>query len=171
VRTYDDFAGSSFYSAFVKFGRYCQEIRCISFLSYLDWLIKNNKSIDYWCKDKLYSEWVLEYAKKENVQDALERGLKEMQRYAEDHPEFENGFRDYFRVGNVNRILFHITTCRISPWILYNCDSGVDFLSNLCQDDIEAILPFILPDFWQQKFEKHREDTEWTKTLLKDAGL
>ena len=31
LKTYDDFAGSSFYSAFVKYGRHCRGIRCVNF--------------------------------------------------------------------------------------------------------------------------------------------
>ena len=102
LKFYEHFVKSPYYNAFVKFGRYCQSIRCINFVNFLEWLLKNNKKIDYWCKDSLYEEWLLEYLKKEATQDALERALKEMQDYADTHLELKNGFTDYFRYGNTN---------------------------------------------------------------------
>ena len=169
LKTYADFADSPYYNAFVKFGRYCQEIRCINFSNFLDWLLKNNKRLDYWCSDKLYTEWMPGYLQREAVQDALERGLKEMQRYADDHPELRNGFIDYFRYGNGNRICHHISTGRISPWVVYNCDSGIQFLESLSEDQIAIVLPWIDPDYWQKKFRDYMADTEWVKDILKQA--
>jgi hypothetical protein len=109
--------------------------------------------------------------RKEAVQDALERALKEMQDYADELGEFKNGFSDYFRFGNANRICHHIANGRISPWIVYNCTSGVDFLDGLNEEQIGIILPWIDPDFWQQRFRDYVADAEWVKTILKDAAL
>jgi len=171
LKTYDDFASSSFYGAFVKYGRHLVSIRCINTASFTDWLLKNNKKIDYWCKDSFYSEWMMEYLKKEAVQDALERALKEMQDYADMDPTLENNFNNYFRRGNSNRILHHVRTGRISSWIVYNCDSGIAWLDSLNEEQVELVLPWIEPDFWQKKFKDYMADTEWVKDLLAKAGL
>ena len=112
-----------------------------------------------------------EYIKREAVQDAMERALKEMQNYADDHPDLKNGYRDYFRFGNSNRICHHITTGRISPWVLFNCVSGVEFLESLSEEQLAIILPWIDPDYWQQKFRDYMADTEWVKDILQKAGL
>jgi hypothetical protein len=171
LKNYENFVTSPYYNAFVKFGRYCQSIRCINFTNFLDWLLKNNKKIDHWCSDKLYEEWMHEYLKREAVQDAIERALNEMQDYADEHPELKNGFTDYFRYGNSNRICHHITTGRISPWIVYNCASGVEFLDQLDPGQVEIILPWIDPDHWQRRFTDYLADTEWVKDILQKAGL
>lgn len=171
LKSYADFVDSPYYNAFVKFGRYCQDIRCINYTNFLDWLLKNNKKLDYWCKDSMYSEWLPEYLKREAVQDALERALKEMQNYADDHPDLRNGFVDYFRYGNSNRVCHHIATGRISPWVVFNCNSGVEFLESLTEEQIAIILPWIDPDHWQRKFKDYMADTEWVKDILEKAGL
>jgi len=171
LKSYEDFAKSPYYNAFVKFGRYCVNIRCINFITFTDWLLKNNKKLDHWCSDKLYTEWLLEYIKREATQDALERALTEMTEYAEAHPELKNGFSDYFRYGNANRIVYHISTGRISPWIVFNCDSGIEFLERLDPGQTEIVLPWIDPDFWQKKFKDYLADTEWVKDILSKAGL
>ena len=170
-KSYEDFSNSPYYSAFTKYGRYLVSIRAVNTASFTDWLLKNNKKLDYWCKDSLYSEWLADYIRKEAPQDALERALKEMQQYADDHPELQNGFTDYFRYGNANRIIHHVSTGRISPWIVFNCASGVEFLDQLTEDQVGLILPYIEPDYWQRKFKDYVADTEWVKDILSKAGL
>jgi hypothetical protein len=92
LKTYEDFATSNFYSAFVKFGRYCRGIRCVNFSSFTDWLLKNNKKLDQWTKDEFYVEWLKQYMRKESVDDALDRAFKEMQEYAENSQQLQNKF-------------------------------------------------------------------------------
>ena len=146
-------------------------IRGINPPAFLEWLLKNNKKIDHWLKDDFYVEYLHEYLRREATQDALERALKEMQDYADDHPDLKNGFSDYFRYGNSNRVVHHIATGRVSAWIVYNCASGVDFLDDLGPEQVAIILPWIDPDHWQRKFKDYLADTEWVKDILAKAGL
>jgi hypothetical protein len=171
LKTYDDFVASPYYSAFVKFGRHLVAIRAVNVSSFTDWLLKNNKKLDNWCKDTLYLEWLQAYLRKESVQDAMERALKEMQDYVDNNPELINNFNDYFRNGNGNRICYHISNGRVSPWIVFNCDSGVDFLGQLNEEQVEIIMPWIDPDVWNQRFKDYAADTEWIKDILAKAGL
>lgn len=171
LKSYEDFAKSPYYNAFVKWGRHMVGIRGINPTAFLEWLLKNNKKIDHWCKDEFYATYLHEYLRREAVQDAIESALNEMQDYADDHLELKNGFSDYFRYGNSNRVVHHITTGRISPWIVYNCASGVDFLGNLSEDQVAMVMPWINPDHWQRKFTDYLADTEWVKDILQKAGL
>ena len=171
TKSYEDFVTSPYYSAFVKFGRQQVEIRAVNPNNFVEWLLKNNKKLDQWCKDTFYEEWLFEYLKKENVQDALERALKEMTDYANDNPELKNGYVDYFRYGNVNRIMYHISTGRISPWVVFNCASGVAFLEALHPAQSNLILHAIDPDAWGKKFREYPADVDWCKHVLKEAGL
>jgi hypothetical protein len=170
-KTYDDFASSPYYNAFVKFGRHLVGIRAVSPSHFIDWLLKNNKKLDYWCKDAFYDEWLREYLRRENYQDALERGIKEMQSYADDHPELKNGFTDYFRYGNSNRICYHISTGRISPWVVFSCDTGTDFLAGLSEEQMGIVLPWLDPDHWQRRFADYASDQHVCREILAAAGL
>jgi hypothetical protein len=171
MKTYGDFVDSPYYRAFVKFGRHLVSIRAVNPRTFIDWVIKENKKLDHWCHEKIYLEYLQQYMKKEAVQDAVERALLEMQAYADEHKEFNNGFRDYFRYGSANRIVHHICNGRISPWIVYNCDTGIEFLDRLTEEQIGLVMPWIDPEYWQRKFKDYLADTEWVKTVLKDAGL
>ena len=170
-KTYTDFVASPYYLAFVAFGRHMVAIRAVNPRAFIDWVIKENKKLDHWTHEKVYLEYLHAYMKKEAVQDAIERALTEMQDYADEHPELKNGFSDYFRYGGTNRICYHITNGRISPWIVFNCASGVEFLEQLNEEQIAMILPWIDPDFWQRKFTDYLADTEWVKQILKQANL
>lgn len=171
TKTYNDFASSPYYNAFVKFGRHLVGIRAVNPTYFIDWLLKNNKKLDYWCKDAFYDEWLRDYLRKENYQDALERGIKEMIAYADDHPDLKNGFTDYFRYGNSNRICHHICTGRISPWVIFSCDSGGEFLSNLDPGQMALVMPWIDPDYWNQYLRDHKHDRMDAVDILKAAGL
>ena len=170
LKSYTDFVASPYYNAFVKFGRHLVAIRCINSNSYTAWLLKNNKKLDHWCKDKFYEEWLYEYIKKEAVQDALERSLRTMEEYANGDSGLAS-FSHYFKFGNHNRICHHITTARVSPWVVYNCDSGIEFLERLGEEHLAIILPYIDPDHWNLKFKDYMADVEWCKHILKAAGL
>lgn len=170
LKSYADFVESSYYSAFVKFGRHIVAIRAVNPAAFIDFVLKENKKIDQWTHEKIYLEYLHTYLRKEAVQDALERALLEMQDYADEIKTLAS-FNDYFRYGNENRICYHITTGRISPWIVFNCASGVEFLERLNEEQIATVLPWIDPDFWQRKFSDYVADTEWVKMILKEAGL
>jgi hypothetical protein len=170
-KTYDDFARSDFYLAFVKYGRYQVSIKTVNFISFTQWLLKNNKKLDQWTKEEFYVEWLKSYLQKESVDDALDRSFQEMQEYADSDPETLSSFVNYFRNVSKNRIVNHIQGGRISPWIVYNCDSGIDFLDNLNEEQINYVLPYIDPDFWQRKFSTNKKDVDWLKNILKETGL
>jgi hypothetical protein len=167
LKTFDDFAQSPYYRAFVKYGRHCVAIRAINVGRFTEWLLKNNKKIDHWCRDSIYTEYIGVYIQQENIADALGRALEEAIAWSE---ETGNPDRDYLRYGNPNRICYAISNGRISPWVLYNCDSGQEFLSSLNAEQIAMTWSMIDSDFWQKKFQDYPADTEYARTILAKAG-
>jgi hypothetical protein len=169
LKTYTNLVESPYYNAFVKYGRHCQAIRCVNFKSYTDWLLKNNKKLDHWCKEDHYVEWLSQYLHNESVQDALERSIREIQRYADETDSLQDV--DYFRYGNANKICYHISNGRVSAWVVFNCDSGIEFLERLNEDQLNVVLPWIDPEFWQRKFQDYLADREWVREILKQGGF
>ncbi len=170
-KAYYDFCNSNFYIAFVRYGRYLVDLRAINVVSFTDWLLSNNHKLDHWTKEKLYNTWLLEYLKREPAQDAMERALKEMQEYADSNEKLEKNFSNYFKLGASNLICHHISTGRISPWVIYNCDSGIRWLNDINQEQLNIIMPCIDPDHWSKRFKDFVADAEWCKLILKEAGL
>lgn len=167
LKTFDDFARSPYYRAFVKFGRYCVAIRAINIPRLIEWLLKNNRKIDHWCKDSVYSEYLQEHLCQEAATDALARAMEQAIAWSE---ETGNPDQDYLRFGNSNAICYAITTGRISAWVLYNSESGTEFLGTLNQEQIAMIWPYIDSDVWQRRFRDYRADTEYVKEMLIKAG-
>jgi hypothetical protein len=128
LKTFEDFADSPYYKAFVKFGRYCVDIRAINPARFVEWVLKQNKKIDHWAKDTVYTEYLTDYLRVENVNDALARAMEFGIDWSEQN---EHPAEDCLRYGNTNAMVYAVTTGRISPWIVYNCESGQKFLSEL----------------------------------------
>ena len=167
LKTFDDFAKSPYYRAFVRFGQYCVSIRAINVPRFTEWLLKNNKKIDYWCRDSVYGEYLTEHLRIENPMDAVQRAIKSSIAWSE---ETGNPPHDYVRFGNDNALCYAVTTGRLSAWALYNSDSGLEFLGRLNSEQINMTWSYIDSDHWQKKFRDHPEDTEYTKQILKKAG-
>ena len=77
---------------------------------------------------------------------------------------------DCLRFGNTNSVVYAITAGRISPWIIYNCESGQKFLSEIDTTQIAMIWPYIDSDFWMRKFRDYAADQEYAKDILQKAG-
>lgn len=167
LKTFNDFAESPYYKAFVKFGRHCQAIRAINVAQFIDWLIKENKKIDHWCKEAIYLEYLGRQLRQENIRDALNRAYEQAQTWQD---ETAYPAKDYLRHANANAICFAITTGRISPWVLYNSDSGKEFLARINQDQLGIIWNWIDADFWGKKFNDYPADTEYAINELKNQG-
>jgi hypothetical protein len=167
LKTFEDFAASPYYRAFVKFGRYCVDIRAINPARFMEWLLKNNKKIDHWARDTMYTDYLVEYLRVENVNDAMARAMEFSIDWAE---ETGNPAEDCLRYGNTNAMVYAVTTGRISPWIVYNCESGQKFLSELDSSQIAMVWPYIDSEVWMKKFSDYVADQEYVKEILKKAG-
>jgi hypothetical protein len=167
LKTFDDFAESPYYRAFVKFGRHCVAIRAINPARFVEWVLKQNKKIDHWCKDSVYTEYLTDYLKLEAVNDALARAIEFGIDWSE---QTSNPPHDCLRFGNTNAMAYAVSTGRISPWVIYNCESGQGFLDELDQTQIAMVWPYIDADFWQRKFKDYPADQEYAKEILKKAG-
>jgi hypothetical protein len=166
-KTWEQFSKSPYYRAFIKFGRYCQGIRAVNTTRFTEWLIKQNKKIDHWCRDAVYGEYLLDYLQVESITDALTRAIETAQDWQE---ETGNPLRDYLRYGNDNALCYAITTGRVSAWVLYNCQSGKEFLTRINQEQVAMIWPFIDADFWGKKFKEYTDDTEYVNSILRSTG-
>ena len=166
-KTHDTFCESSYYRAFVKFGHYCVNTRVINPDRFMAWLLKNNRKIDHWCSDKVYTEYLVDHLKVEAVDDALTRAIEFGIDWAEKNA---SPAHDCMRYGNANVLCYAVTAGRISPWVIYNSESGQKFLSELDATQVAMIWPYIDSDAWQKRFQDRPQDQVYAKNILKQAG-
>ena len=166
-KTHDTFCESSYYRAFVKFGHYCVNTRVINPERFMAWLLKNNRKIDHWCSDKVYTEYLVDHLKVEAVDDALARAIEFGIDWAEKNA---SPAHDCMRYGNANVLCYAVTAGRISPWVIYNSESGQKFLNELDATQVAMIWPYIDSDAWQKRFQDRPQDQAYAKNILKQAG-
>jgi hypothetical protein len=58
----------------------------------------------------------------------------------------------------------------MSPWIIYNCESGQQFLQNINSEQLAMIWPYIDSDAWQKRFADYSADQEYAREILTKAG-
>jgi hypothetical protein len=167
LKTWQDFAGSAYYRAFVRFGRHCQSIRAINVPAFADWLIRGNAKLDHWCRDQLYADYLLEHVRRENVGDALARAVVTAQEWS-DHTG--NPVADYLRYGNDNRICHDTTRGRVTAWTIYNCASGQEFLTRINPEQLAMTWCWIDADIWQRRFQDYPADQAYAQEILRQAG-
>lgn len=166
-KTYLDFIKSAYYLAFVKYGHYCVNVKVINVNSYADWLLENKISIDSWCSDSNYTKFLIYYLKLEDPLDAIARSIET----AIDRAKIEGiQSKDYLRYGNSNKLCYLITTGKISPWMLYQSESGIAFLERLDEGQQSMILDYINPEQWAVKFLRNADMVPQVKELLAAAG-
>lgn len=168
LKTFDDFAESPYYRAFVKFGRYCVNTHAIDPEMFLDWLLKTSKKIDQWATDQNYTLYLVDYLlRREKADAALRRAIE----WSLDWEERQKSpAHDCLRFGNTNAICHAITAGKISAWIIYNCESGRSLLENLSSEQISIIWPYIDSDVWQHIFANYPADREFVSQTLTDLG-
>ena len=168
VKTFDEFRLSNYYLAFVKFGKFAKEVNCLRYESFVDWLIKNNLRLDEWAKDGAYELFVRDYVNYELADEAIARSIKFMQRWADKEKE---QWHLFFNNVNSNIFVYWIRTGRISPWAVFNCQSGQMALTNLSDEQMGLIADALDPNFWNKRFLNLQEDVNFVKHILVEAGL
>lgn len=162
-----EFIKSAYYLAFIKFGNYCVNINCIDVNRYSGWLLHNNIKIDNWCTDKNYTTFLIEFLRTEDAFDAIKRSVEtciELGEVEKIQPQ------DILRFGNPNRICHNIINGKISPWVLYCSDSGVQFLETLNPDQVKIVTDYINPEQWALKFHREPDIKQRIKDTLREAG-
>lgn len=165
--TYMDFIKSPYYTAFVKFGNYCADARVINVPRYVDFLLKNNIRVDSWNTDSNYTKFLIYFMKEEDPLDAIARSIETTIELSAKEKILT---KDCLRYGNKNRICYAITTGKISPWMLFQSESGVMFIESLDSTQQKMIFDYINPEQWAIKFIKEKHLIPQIKELLAAGG-
>jgi hypothetical protein len=166
-KEYSDFITSAYYTAFVKFGNYCIDAQVLNVPRYVDWLLKNQISVDTWNKDSNYTKFIIDYLKTEDPFDAIARSIETTVVLAQ---EDKIQTKDVLRYGNRNKICYEVTKGKISPWMLYHSKSGLEFIESLNVTQEKMIFDYINPEQWAIKFTKSKNLIPEIKELLHAGG-
>ncbi len=167
-KTYEDFARSPYYNAFVKFGSFVSNVNPLYFDKFIDYVIRSGTKLDHWCRDELYDKYVVDLIKTEPVEVALERSIKHMMDWAENNQSVWN---HYFLYVSLSRATYDIKDGKISPWLLLHSPNGKELLRKLSDEQLSAISNIIDPQYWMNKFKKLPADAELVKQVVKESNI
>ena len=167
-KTYDEFCGSPYYNAFVKFGSFISNVRPLYPEKYIDYVVTSGVKLDHWCRDEMYEKYAIELILKEDVTTALERSVKTMMEWAEENNSVWN---HYFHYVSTNRAVWHIKDGKISPWLILNCPSGKEMLSKFNDEQLGMIYHIMNPEHWALRFRRQVKDVELVKDVAKESKL
>lgn len=167
-KSFEDFANSPYYTAFVKFGSFVVNTAPIYPERFVDWVVRSGVKLDHWCRDELYDQYLIELIKKEPADGAIQRTISTMMDWAENN---DAAWEHYFQYVNLNRATHDIREGRISPWILLNTKSGKDMLQRMNDEQLEIIGLVIDPQYWIKRFKTYPADHELVKDVVKEAKI
>jgi hypothetical protein len=168
IKTYEEFCKSPYYNAFVKFGSYLNNVRPLYMEKYMDYIVTSGIKLDKWCLDEHYEKYAIEQIRKESVETALERSIDTMAKWAE---EKESVWNHYFLYVSSNRLVWNIKDGKISPWLILNCNSGKQALSQLNDEQLDMIFAVLDPEHWSKRFQQSKADVELVKQVVAQSGL
>jgi hypothetical protein len=167
-KTFEEFASSPYYTAFVKFGSFMINTAPIYPERFIDYVIKSGVKLDHWCRDELYDSYIRELIKIEPADGAIQRTIKTMMDWADtSSAQWEH----YFQYVNLNRATHDIKEGLISPWLLLNTKSGKELLKRMNDEQLEIVGPIIDPQFWIRRFKTLPADLELIKDVVKEARI
>lgn len=167
-KTFDDFASSPYYTAFVKFGSFLVNTAPIYPERFIDFVIKSGVKLDHWCRDELYDQYIMELIKIEPADGAIQRSIQTMMDWAEKNSA---QWEHYFAYVNLNRAAHDIKEGLVSPWLLLNTRAGKEMLQRMNDEQLEIVGPIIDPQYWMRRFKTLPADLELVKDIVKEAKI
>lgn len=167
-KTYEDFAKSPYYNAFVKFGSFVSNVNPLYPDRFIDFVIRSGTKLDHWCRDELYDKYVVDLIKTEPVETALERSIKHMMSWADTQ---QSQWNHYFLYVSLSRAVYDIRDGKVSPWLVLNSNNGKSMLKKFNDEQLTAISTVMDIPFWLKKFKTLPADVELVKEVVKESNL
>jgi hypothetical protein len=167
-KTYDDFARSPYYNAFVKFGSFVSNVNPLYPERFMDYVVTSGVKLDHWCRDELYDKYVVDLIKTETVETALQRSITHMMSWGEDN---QAPWNHYFLYVSLSRATYDIKDGKISPWIILNCANGKAMIKKFSDEQLNAINVIMDIPFWLNKFKRLSADVELVKQVVKESTI
>ena len=167
-KTYDDFAKSPYYNAFVKFGSFVSNVNPLYPERFMDYVVTSGVKLDHWCRDELYDKYVVDLIKTETVETALQRSITHMMSWGEDN---QAQWNHYFLYVSLSRATYDIKDGKISPWIVLNSANGKSMIRKFSDEQLNAVNVIMDVPFWLNKFKRLPADVELVKQVVRESSI
>jgi hypothetical protein len=168
LKTQQEFIDSPYYIDFAKFGNHIANLKPIFPEQFIEFVISNGVKLKDWTNDQVYYLFIEDLIKREPANSAAERTITNILEWCENNKVL---FNEFFRNVGPNEGSYLIRTGKISPWVLYLCESAEVLMNSFNEDHSKIIADIIDPGYWMRKFKKQNEDVIYIKEVLHQAGL
>ena len=164
----EHFRKSSVYDAFVRFGKYVMDVNAIAPEEFIRYAVQSKLGVDKWCSDALYREYVRNLNKVEDSDRAVERTLLLAESWS-----VKEGKRvqDFFREIAPAHAVQWLVSGRISPWVIFNSESGKKLLDRFSDEQFDLLQDAIDMKFWKKKFMDNIEECHRIQDFLTSEGI
>ena len=167
-KTYEEFARSPYYNAFVKFGSFVSNVNPLYPDRFIDYVVTSGVKLDHWCRDELYDKYVVDLIKTETVETALQRSISHMMSWGDDN---NAPWNHYFLYVSLSRATYDVRDGKISPWLVLNSKNGKEMLKKFNDEQLTSISVIMDVPFWLNKFKKLTADVELVKQVVKESNI
>lgn len=166
--TYEEFIDSKLFTSFVNFGKFASDIYSLDLEQYIRFLLKLQVKLDDWRNPSYYNEFLIERCKTENYEAALERNLLLMKEWSINN---NKTWTNFFMEIHPQQACLWIKGGRISPWVLYNCETGLKLFHRFNNEQLSMIEKIVDIEFWKMMFQREKNHVVKIRKILKEVGL
>jgi hypothetical protein len=167
-KSYQEFCVSRHYTEFVRFGNWLIEQQVQEIETYVRWLLKQKADFKKWSDVLLYNSFLSELLHDETPEMGLQRSLRTVQKWTE---EQDLPMQDFWIKVNPNLATRWISQGKISPWMLYNCNSAVEFFERCNPEQLYLIQTVAPVKKWKVRLLRYKQQADLIKSVLTEAGM
>ena len=78
---------------------------------------------------------------------------------------------EYFKEVSTPRAVYDIRSAKVSPWMLYLCDTGDELLTRFSDEQVKMIEDIISAPLWMKLFTQNKEEVSEVKQACSIAGI
>lgn len=162
------FIKSCVYDFFMEISDFILKNKVVNGYFFIRYILSMNTSFKEWNTQAFYMKYLEDLIVIEPPEEAFYRSLIFLEKWAENN---NVEISKFFKINNENYILFTIENRMLSPWLLYSCKEGRDFLSNTNLDKFPRLKKDLNKARWDLKLELYNNRVEIFENILKEKGL
>ncbi len=162
------FIKSKVYDFFMEISDFIFKNKVINTPFFIKYILSQNINFRDWNTQKLYLKYLDELLLIEPPEDGFYRSLKYVEKWADlNNSEISN----FFKINNENYIMFKIENRILSPWFLFSCIEGREFITNINNKKIYKNNKDLDETKWKFKLKLYEDKVKNFESILKDKGL
>lgn len=162
------FIKSKVYNFFMEISNFILKNKVINTPFFIKYILSSDINFKDWNTQKLYSKYLDELLMIEPPEDGFYRSLNFIEKWAE---STNNKISDFFKVNNENYIMFKIENRLLSPWFLFSCREGRNFLDKINNKQIYKNKKDLDKTKWEFKLKLYKDKVKNFESILKEKGL